>query len=127
VCFSVCSGYHGPERRHGNDRRSAPPADEGAGLRAAERHAANAILDRPNGDPDDDAAIVARAALRLAADEGAGRLDEVREIEAVASQVHDSIWAEPFDETQRKLASDGIWRIHQIIRPRLADDSGGDT
>jgi len=42
---------------------AAPVTD--AGLRAAERFAANAILDQPNADPDDDAAIVARAALRL--------------------------------------------------------------
>ena len=34
-------------------------------LRANERHAAETILDRPYADPDDDAAVVARAALRL--------------------------------------------------------------
>lgn len=36
-------------------------------LRANERFAAERILDRPNADPGDDAAIVARAVLRLAA------------------------------------------------------------
>lgn len=36
-------------------------------LTPAERHAIDAILDRPYADPDDDAAIAARAALRLAA------------------------------------------------------------
>ena len=45
-------------------------------LRAAERHAANAILDRQNADPDDDAAIVARAALRLAATAERAGLEE---------------------------------------------------
>jgi hypothetical protein len=35
-------------------------------LRPAERHAIEQILGRPYGDPDDDAAIAARAAIRLA-------------------------------------------------------------
>jgi hypothetical protein len=35
------------------------------GLNTAERHAIEAILDRPTADPDDDAVIAARAALRL--------------------------------------------------------------
>ena len=43
-----------------------PQARRG-GLTPDERHAADAILDRPYADPDDDAAVVARAALRLAA------------------------------------------------------------
>lgn len=35
-------------------------------LTPAERHAANVILDRPYADPDDDAAVITRAVLRLA-------------------------------------------------------------
>jgi hypothetical protein len=54
---------------------------------------------------------------RCAADEA------LTEIEKLASEVHDDIWAEPFDETRRKLASDGIWRIHQIVRPLLLADA----
>lgn len=41
-------------------------SDPTTGLREAERYAAEAILDQPHADPDDDAAIVARALLRLA-------------------------------------------------------------
>lgn len=36
------------------------------GLQPFEQHAIDAILDRPSADPDDDAAIAARAAVRLA-------------------------------------------------------------
>ena len=43
---------------------AAGPRDEG--LTPAERCAIDTILERPYGDPDDDAAIAARAALRLA-------------------------------------------------------------
>ena len=42
-----------------------------AGLRISERHAAECILNRIYADPDDDAAIVARAALRLGSAEAA--------------------------------------------------------
>ncbi len=72
-------GYENPNTAKDGwwDKRVAPvrqavlaalpqPATEPA-LRPAERFAAEAILDRANADPDDDAAIVARAALRLAA------------------------------------------------------------
>jgi len=47
-------------------------------LRDRERFAAEAILDRRNADPDDDAAIVARAALRLASQPTPAPLDVER-------------------------------------------------
>lgn len=46
--------------------RSLPVGDDAPSLTPAERFAANAILDRSYADPDDDPAIVARAALRVA-------------------------------------------------------------
>jgi hypothetical protein len=61
-CIATTSHYHARPYRLG-DWAAVPVPD---GLREAERHAIDAILDRPSADPDDDAAVVARAALRLA-------------------------------------------------------------
>jgi hypothetical protein len=60
-----------------------------------------------------------RRLLALARD--AARLRAaLAEIDRVASEIHDDIYAAEFDETHQKLASDGIWRIHQIARPLCA-------
>ncbi len=49
-----------------HDWTDRPPVSGEPTLRISERHAAESILNRRYADPDDDSAVVARAALRLA-------------------------------------------------------------
>lgn len=70
------------------------PSREPQGLRPFEQHAIDAILDRPSADPDDDAAIAARAAVRLAQAAAAARAesevaisDLIAELDSRAAQL----------------------------------------
>lgn len=70
------------------------PSPDLSGLRAEERFAAEQILNRPSADPDDDAAIVARAALRLdrsGTDEGLDVERLARAAERVALSLRSSM------------------------------------
>ncbi len=62
-----CNCWRCESHRELAGRRAPQPAPAPSpGLTDRERHAIDTILDRPYGDPDDDAAIAARAAARLA-------------------------------------------------------------
>lgn len=43
----------------------------------------------------------------------------IYEADQAASEAHDAIYAEPFDQ---KSASDAIWKIHNALRPIIAAD-----
>jgi hypothetical protein len=43
----------------------------------------------------------------------------IQQADALVSAVHDAIYAEPFD---RQKASDAVWKVHELLRARLASE-----
>lgn len=46
----------------------------------------------------------------------------IYEADVAASEAHDAIYAEPFDQ---KVASDAIWKVHNALRPIIEADPIG--
>lgn len=39
--------------------------------------------------------------------------ERVKQADKLASEIHDAIYAEPFD---RQVASDAVWKLHELLR-----------